>query len=77
VEPPYYDVSDCFVGNCNEACCTLFDDCPCCLPDGRCVPNYVGRYYQTITAHTRTQSCSGLSSKSVCTGAPSWTINLA
>jgi hypothetical protein len=47
------------------------------LPDGRCLPKFVGKFNQTVTAHTRTQTCSGFSSQSVCTGAPSWTINLA
>jgi hypothetical protein len=74
---PYFDTSDCFVGNCNEACCDFLDDCPCCLPDGRCLSKFLGKFNQTVTAHTRTQTCSGFSSQSVCTGAPSWTINLA
>ena len=76
-DPPYYDTSDCFVGNCNADCCDFLDDCECCLPDGRCLPKFIPKWYQTVTAHTRTQTCSGFSSQSVCTGAPSWTINLA
>lgn len=76
-EPPYFDVSDCFVGNCNPLCCDFLDDCECCLPDGRCLSSFSAKYYQSVETHTRTQTCSGLSSQSVCTGAPSWTINLA
>jgi hypothetical protein len=77
IEPPYFDTSDCFSGNCNEACCDFLDDCECCLPDGRCLPKFAQKWNQTVTDHTRTQTCSGFSSQSVCTGAPSWTINLA
>ena len=77
VEPPYYRTDDCFAGNCDANCCRSFDDCPCCLPDGNCPPLYAIQYYASVETHTREQTCSGLSSQSVCTSAPSWTINLA
>jgi hypothetical protein len=30
-----------------------------------------------VTSHTRSQSCTGISQKSVCTSAPTWTITLS
>lgn len=64
--------------NCNSQCCqSLNDYCTCCYPDGVCYPKYGLIYFGTIASHTRTQTCSGFQSKSVCTTAPSWTITLA
>ena len=71
---PYLETSDCFTGNCNPECCRSYDDCTCC--DETCLPKY-GQSVSTVTSHTRTQSCTGLQSASVCTNAPSWTITLA
>jgi len=75
-EYPYLETSDCFSGNCNPDCCRFYDDCPCCDPEGTCLPLF-GQAYSTVSSHTRSQSCSGLQSASVCTSAPSWTITLA
>jgi hypothetical protein len=34
-------------------------------------------YFSAIDTHTRSQSCTGLQSASVCTSAPTWTITLS
>jgi hypothetical protein len=34
-------------------------------------------YFSEIETHTRSQSCTGLQSASVCTSAPTWTITLS
>lgn len=73
---PYARLFDCSESPCDQSCCWYFDDCPNCFPDGKCVEKYE-RPYSTVVTHTRTQSCSGLSSESICTSAPSWTITLA
>ena len=76
--PPYTRTVECDdPTNCNLDCCQYFDDCECCFPDGRCRKIHTGFFWQTVVEHTRTQTCSGLSSQSVCTNAPQWTINLA
>lgn len=72
---PFFDVSDCFEGNCNPDCCRVFDDCPCCEPE--CKPKYEPGGQPLITSHSITFSCSGITPQSVCTNAPSWTITLA
>jgi hypothetical protein len=72
---PFFDTSDCFEGNCSGDCCREFDDCPCCPSE--CVPKYSDQAVPVITSHSLTQTCSGITSQSVCTGAPSWTINLS
>ena len=77
-DTPYLDISDCFEGNCSEDCCKLFEDCPCCYPDGVCLAKYdVSNYYSSTVTHTRSQTCTGLQSASVCTSAPTWTITLS
>ena len=64
--------------NCSAICCRSYDeDCLCCYPDGICRNYYDIKYFSTIATHTRTQTCSGFQSKSICTSAPSWTITLA
>jgi len=64
--------------NCSAECCQSLEDyCTCCYPDGICFAKYGLIYFGTIATHTRTQTCSGFQSKSVCTSAPSWTITLA
>lgn len=63
--------------SCNTTCCQYFDDCECCHPDGRCRQIHAGYWWQTVAEHTRTQTCSGFSSQSICTNAPSWTITLS
>ena len=72
---PFFDLSDCFEGNCSSDCCREFDDCPCCPPE--CKPKYYSEGQPVITSHSITQNCSGITSQSICTNAPSWTINLA
>lgn len=73
---PYNPLFDCSQSPCDQDCCFYFDDCPNCYPDGICVEKY-SRPYSTVTAHTRSQTCSGISQKSVCLGAPQWTIVLS
>lgn len=73
---PYAKTYNCGEDPCNEDCCFFYDDCPNCFPNGTCIEKYAEPYSTTVT-HTRTQSCTGLTSQSVCTNAPQWTINLA
>jgi len=63
--------------DCNSSCCRYYDDCPCCVPDGTCIPIHSTSYYSTVISHTRTQTCSGITSLSFCTNAPTWTITLS
>jgi hypothetical protein len=72
---PFFDISDCFEGNCSGDCCREFDDCPCCPPE--CKPKYYSEGQPVITSHSITQTCSGITSQSICTNAPTWTINLS
>ena len=77
---PFIKTSNCEdPENCNVDCCLSIDvGCPCCYPNGVCKDIHDLRYqFGTTTSHTRTQTCSGFESKSVCTSAPSWTITLA
>ena len=77
VDPPYFRSHDpCTTDNCDSVCCEYIDDCPCCVNES-CEPIYGGEYYSTVIAHTRSQTCSGVTQRSICTSAPSWTITLA
>jgi hypothetical protein len=73
---PWVRTYDCDETPCNQACCRFYDDCPNCFPDGVCKELYE-RPWSTVISHTRSQSCTGLQSASVCTSAPSWTITLS
>ena len=73
---PWVRTYECTEIACDEACCRFYDDCPNCFPDGVCKELYE-RPWSTVTSHTRSQSCTGLQSASVCTSAPSWTITLS
>jgi hypothetical protein len=74
--PPYSRLHTCTVEDCNSSCCEYIDDCPCCVEE-QCKPIYSSEYYSTVITHTRSQTCSGLTSASVCTNAPTWTITLS
>jgi hypothetical protein len=64
--------------NCNADCCRSYnEDCPCCFPDGICKPYHSTGYFASIYSHTRSQTCSGFQSQSICTSAPTWTITLS
>ena len=77
-EKPYNSTSNCSAGACDENCCRLFEDCPCCYPDGNCLSKFNAfNYYSSTVTHTRSQTCTGLQSASVCTSAPTWTITLS
>lgn len=71
---PYLPLFDCDDSPCDQDCCRFVDECPCC--PGECNPLFRNGV-STVTSHTRTQTCTGLQSASVCTNAPSWTITLA
>ncbi len=75
---PYQPTFECTEIACDEVCCRFFNDCPCCYPDGVCLELYdPANYFSAIDTHTRSQSCTGLQSASVCTSAPTWTITLS
>lgn len=76
VAPPYNRNHDCSEEPCNATCCEVIDECPCCVEE-ECRQIYTGEYFSTVTSHTRSQSCTGISQQSVCTSAPSWTITLS
>lgn len=77
IDPPYQKTYDpCQVGDCDSVCCEFIDDCPCCVEEV-CADKYGNTWFSTVVTHTRTQTCSGWNPKSICTSAPSWTINLA
>ena len=74
--PPYSRLHNCTVEDCNANCCEYIDDCPCCVEE-QCRQIHGNEYFSTVITHTRTQTCSGLTSASVCTNAPTWTITLS
>lgn len=76
VYPPYDRNHNCSEEPCNATCCEVIDECPCCVEE-ECRQIYTGEYFSTVTSHTRSQSCTGISQKSVCTSAPTWTITLS
>jgi hypothetical protein len=73
---PWARLYDCNESPCDQGCCRFYDDCPNCFPDGVCKELYE-RPWSTVTSHTRSQTCTGLQSASVCTSAPTWTITLS
>ena len=77
VIPPYVKSHDpCTIESCDADCCEYIDDCPCCVNES-CTPIYSNEYFSTVIEHTRSQTCSGVTQRSVCTNAPQWTITLA
>ena len=76
IPKPHIFLDACSGDPCNLDCCEVAFDCPACGIDD-CTSKYAGASSASINEHTVTRNCSGFSSQSVCTSAPTWTITFS
>lgn len=83
VEPIFTWTATCQPNNCNATCCNTFTmDCPECEVSNpyKCYQAYLTSFggslpmIRSITSRTLTWNCSGVTQRSHCIDAPSWTL---